>query len=97
MLHPGSSDAAIKVRMMKISGVVDDLLDPVSKPGDASVDAIEVWTPAAFAPAHNTGQKPATRRLLTHQGTTRVSLTETGVGREILMIILTDKADDFNV
>lgn len=100
MFHPASGDAAIDVRMIKISGVVNDLLDPVSESGDASVDAIVVWTPAAFAPAHDTGQKPATRRLLAHQGTTRVSLSETakikGPGCEILMglqgLLLIDKA-----
>lgn len=102
MFQAASCDAAIDVNMMTISGVVNDLLDPVSEPGDASVDAVVVWTPAAFAPAHNTGQKPSTRRLLAHQGTTRVSLTETGdikgPGREILMclqgkmITLIDKA-----
>lgn len=59
-LHPASGDAATDVRKMTMSGIVDDLLDPVSEPGNASVDAIVVWTPAAFAPAHDTGQKPAT-------------------------------------
>ena len=37
-------------------GGADDLLDPVREPGDASVDAIVAWTPAAFAPAHHPGQ-----------------------------------------
>lgn len=67
--------------MMKIlsdSGSADDLPDPVSESGDASVDAIVVWTSAAFAPAHHPGQEPATRWFLANQGTTRVSLTETG-------------------
>lgn len=66
------------VRRMKIlgdSGAADDPLDPVSESGDASVDAIVVRTPAAFAPAHHPGQEPATGRLLANQGATRVSLT----------------------
>lgn len=93
--------------MIKISGVTDDLLDPAGEPGDASVDAIVVWTPATFAPTHDTGQKPATRRLLTHQGTTRVSLTERGnvkgAGCEIFNVSTgrndhsTDKADDLMI
>lgn len=80
-LYPASAYEDIDVKMMNIpsvSGAADDLFDPVSEPGDASVDAIVVWTPAAFAPAHHPSQEPASRRLLAHQGTTRVSLTETG-------------------
>lgn len=60
------------------SGAADDLLYPVGEPGDASVDTIVVWTPAASTPAHHPGQEPATWRLLTHQGTARVSLTDKG-------------------
>lgn len=60
-----------------VSGAIDDLLDPVREPGDASVHSIVVWTPAASAPAHHPGEEPATRRLLADQGTARVSLTET--------------------
>ena len=61
-----------------VSGAADDVLDPVGEPGDASVDAVVVWTPAAFSPAHHPGQEPAARRLLANQRTARVSLTETG-------------------
>lgn len=62
-MHPASGYEDIDVRMMKIpsvSGAADDLLDPVSESGDASVDAVVVWTPTAFAPAHHPGQEPAT-------------------------------------
>lgn len=49
----------IDVKMMIMFPMVpsgaDDLCDPVSEPGDASVDAIVVWTPAASAPAHHSG------------------------------------------
>lgn len=103
-MHRGDED--IDVRMMRIlndSGGADDLLDPVGESGDACVDTIVVWTPAAFAPAHHPGQEPATRRLLANQGATRVSLTETGNVRgavsEILMALqnkltmIIDKAD----
>lgn len=86
------------------SGAADDLLDPVIEPGDASVDAVQVWTPAAFAPANHSGQEPATRRLLANQGTTRVSLTERGnvkrargtvlMSLEHKMTIIIDKSDD---
>lgn len=65
--------------MPNVSGVADNLLDPVSEPCDAGIHTIVVWTPAAFAPAHHPGQEPATRWLLANQGTTRVSLTETDV------------------
>ena len=61
-MHPASDYEYIDVMMMKIpivSGAVDDLFDPASEPGDASVDAVVVWTPAAFAPAHHPGQEPA--------------------------------------
>lgn len=64
--------------MPSVSGAADDLLDPAREPGDASVDAVVVWTPATFAPAHHPSQKPAARRLLANQGTAGVSLTETG-------------------
>lgn len=92
------------MKILSVSGAADDLLDPVSEPGDASVDAVVVWTPAASAPANHPGQEPAPRRLLANQGTTRVSLTETSdVKRakgEILMslqhkmTIIVDKTDD---
>lgn len=65
------------MKILSVSGAADDLLDPVSEPGDASVDAIVVWTPTASSPANHPGKEPAPRRLLANQGTTRVSLTET--------------------
>lgn len=86
------------------SEAADDLLDPAGEPGDASVDAVVVWTAAAFAPAHHPSQEPATWRLLTNQGTTRVSLTETGnvrgqggkiwMAQQQTMTLIIDRADD---
>lgn len=59
------------------SGAADDLLDPMSESGDASVDAVVIWSATAFAPAHHPGKEPASGWLLANQWTTRVSLTET--------------------
>lgn len=55
----------------------DDLLDPVGQSGDAGVDAVVIWTAAAFAPAHHSGQEPAPWRLLADQGPARVPLAQT--------------------
>lgn len=60
LIHPALGDEAVGVMycMMKVfgdSGAADDMLDPVGEPGDASVDAVVVWTPTTFAPAHHAG------------------------------------------
>lgn len=59
------------------SGAADHLFDPPCESGDASVDAIVVWTAAAFAPADHPSEEPAARRLLANQGPARVPLTGT--------------------
>lgn len=54
----------------------DDAFDPSGEFGDACVNPIIIGPSAASAPAHHAGQKPASRRLLTHQRPPGVALTE---------------------
>lgn len=57
------------------SGAADHLFDPTCESGDASVNAVEVWTAAPFAPADHPSKEPAAWRLLANQGPAWVSLT----------------------
>lgn len=80
-LHPAiwlrNAAAVLSEGDPSASGAADHLFDPPRESGDASIDAIVVWTAAASAPADHPSEEPAAWRLLANQGPARVPLTGT--------------------
>lgn len=72
----GPDAGGFSFQWSQMSSGGNEAFDPAGEFGDTRVNPVIIRASAASAPAHHTGQKPASRRLLTHQRPARVALTE---------------------
>lgn len=71
----GPDAGGFSFQWSQMSSGGNEAFDPAGEFGDTRVNPVIIRASAASAPAHHTGQKPASRRLLTHQRPARVALT----------------------